>query len=336
MWIISSLSMTIKPFVLVAVLVCGLGAVAQSTPQIHGTLRAGYDWEPSQGMSRFQVRNARLSVEGSLTEALSYKVQTDFCDQGKIKILDAQASYAFAGKFSVTLGQTLVPGIVEGARAPHLLWFSSRSLISKTCGPRRAVGAKLRYNFGPAFAEVGAFNAHPMADHNVWERQMLYAGKLGTLLGNFNLELGAESAYPDSVRITRLDAYAKWTSGRWRAEGEYLYSIYAHDAYKAGHAWFVSANYDLPLHLGDFSLLSFQGRWDGMTDASDGKADAAGLLKTTWERRNRLTLGSTISHIGPKGRCDFKINYEWMFYPWGYVAPSGERSKLIAEICVRF
>lgn len=288
-------------------------------------------------MSRFQVRNARLSVEGSLTEALSYKVQTDFCDQGKIKILDAQASYAFSPKWVVTLGQTLVPGIVEGSRAPHLLWFSSRSLISKSCGPRRAVGAKVRYNFlGSSFAEIGAFNAHPMADHNVWERQMLYAGKLGTRVGDFNLELGGESAYPDSVRITRLDAYVRWAKGRWRAEGEYVYTAYARDAYKDAHAWFISANYDLPVHWGNFSILSFQGRWDGMTDASDGKANAAGALTTTWERRNRLTLGSTISHIGPKGRCDFKINYEWMFYPSGYVVPVGDRSKLIAEVCVRF
>lgn len=328
--------MTIKQFITVLTMACGLCAAAQSTPQIHGTVRAGYDWEPSEGMSRFQVRNARLSVEGGISEALSYKVQTDFCDQGKIKILDAQASYVFADKFSITLGQTLVPGIVEASRAPHLLWFSSRALISKTCGPRRAVGAKVRYIFGPSFAELGVFNAHPMADHNVWESQMLYAGKVGTRVGDFNLEVGAESAFPDSVRITRLDAFIRWAAGRWRAEGEYVFSSYAHDAYKCAHAWFVAANYDLPVHIGDFSVLSFQGRWDGLTDASDGKANSSGHLTTTYERRNRLTFGTTISHIGAKGRADFKINYEWMLYPSGYVAPVGDRSKLIAEICVRF
>lgn len=287
-------------------------------------------------MSRFQVRNARLSVEGGISEALSYKVQTDFCDQGKIKILDAQASYAFSGKFSLTLGQTIVPGIVEAARGPHLLWFSSRALISKICGPRRAVGAKIRYHFGQSFAEAGVFNAHPMADHNVWERQMLYAGKIGTRLSDVEVELGAESAFPDQVRVTRLDAYVRWSAGRWRAEGEYVFSSYAHDAYKSAHAWFLAANYDMPMRLGDFSVLSFQSRWDGMTDASDGTANASGLLTTNFERRNRLTFGTTISHIGAKGRADFKINYEWMMYPSGYAVPVGERSKLIAEICVRF
>lgn len=328
--------MIIRSLIITSALAWGLCAAAQSAPLIHGTVRAGFDWEPSEGLARFQVRNARLSVEGSISEALSYKVQTDFCDQGKIKILDAQVSYSFARKLAMTVGQTLVPGIVEGSRAPHLLWFSSRSLISKSCGPRRAVGVKLRYCLGSSFAEAGAFNAHPMADHNVWERQMLYAAKVGTRLGDFNLELGAESAYPDSVRITRLDAYVRWASGRWRAEGEYVFSAFAHDAYKDSHAWFVSANYDLPLRRGDFSSLSFQGRWDGMTDASDGKANASGMLTTTWQRRNRLTLGATLSHIGEKGRCDFKLNYEWLFYPVGYIASPGDRSKLIAEICVRF
>lgn len=329
--------MTIRHLLLIAALACGLLASAQSTPQIHGTVRAGFDWEPQTGMARFQVRNARLSVEGNISEALSYKVQTDFCDQGKIKILDAQASYAFSSKFNLTLGQTLVPGIVEGSRAPHLLWFSSRSLISKSCGPRRAVGVKFKYSFcGPAYLEASAFNAHPMADHSVWEKQMLYAGKLGAQVGNADISLGAESAFPDSVRIARLDAYALWRAGRWRIEGEYVFSAYAHGAYKDAHAWFVAADYALPVRWGNFSALSFQGRYDGMTDASDGKANDTGRLSTTWIRRNRLTLGATISHIGPKGRCDFKLNYECMLYPSGYEAPVDDRSKLIAEVCVRF
>ena len=61
-----------------------LGAKAQSasasddgevdrTPHIHGTLRSKYEYQTSEGEGRFEVRNARVSVDGKVTPFISYK-----------------------------------------------------------------------------------------------------------------------------------------------------------------------------------------------------------------------------------------------------------------------
>ena len=77
-----------------------LGAKAQSisasdddevdrTPHIHGTLRSKYEYQTSEGEGRFEVRNARVSVDGKVTPFISYKAEIDLCDEGSIKMLDA-------------------------------------------------------------------------------------------------------------------------------------------------------------------------------------------------------------------------------------------------------
>lgn len=42
-------------------------------PEIHGTVRAKYEYEPEISKGRFEVRNARVSVEGKVVPKVSYK-----------------------------------------------------------------------------------------------------------------------------------------------------------------------------------------------------------------------------------------------------------------------
>ena len=46
-------------------------------PQIHGTFRGKYEMETEDGVSRFQVRNARLSVSGNILPVIDYYIQFD-------------------------------------------------------------------------------------------------------------------------------------------------------------------------------------------------------------------------------------------------------------------
>lgn len=46
-------------------------------PQIHGILRGKYEYEPDLDASRFEIRNARLSVDGSLPLRSSYKLEVE-------------------------------------------------------------------------------------------------------------------------------------------------------------------------------------------------------------------------------------------------------------------
>lgn len=58
-------------------------------PTIHGILRGKYEYQPDLDASRFEVRNARLSAEGSLPYRSSYKLEVDLCDESSIKMKDA-------------------------------------------------------------------------------------------------------------------------------------------------------------------------------------------------------------------------------------------------------
>lgn len=47
------------------------------TPSLHGTVRAKWEYQPDDDLNRFEVRNARLSVDGRLTPVISYKAEID-------------------------------------------------------------------------------------------------------------------------------------------------------------------------------------------------------------------------------------------------------------------
>ena len=73
--------------------VIAMSAVAQNKnpfiPEIHGTIRAKYEYEPQIDKGRFEIRNARLSVEGKVIPIVRYKAEIDLSDEGTIKMLDA-------------------------------------------------------------------------------------------------------------------------------------------------------------------------------------------------------------------------------------------------------
>ena len=61
----------------------------QYMPEIHGTIRAKYEYEPQIGSGRFEIRNARMSVEGRVIPVVRCKAEIDLSDEGAIKMLDA-------------------------------------------------------------------------------------------------------------------------------------------------------------------------------------------------------------------------------------------------------
>ena len=60
-------------------------------PVIHGTLRGNYVFQADEKAGRFQVRTARVSIEGKVAPVVAYKAEIDLSDEGKIKMLDAYA-----------------------------------------------------------------------------------------------------------------------------------------------------------------------------------------------------------------------------------------------------
>lgn len=307
-------------------------------PNFHGVVRTRWEMETETGDSRFQVRNARISIDGRIAEPIEYFIQADLCDRGAMKILDAWGRLTIAEGLKVQAGQFRMPFGVDPGRAPANYIFSNRSYLGKEVCNVRAVGAKLMYSFKdvPLSVEAGAFNPTSISDHEKWNGSMAYSGKVTYKWGNVKLNAGVKTLMPDSVRINLVDGNISWSAGRWLVEGEYINKHYANSAHKTSHAYTIFADYRMPVEAGVFNQLSFQGRFDGMTDHSSGKRDTEGRLYTTDPARKRITVGSTLSYIKGAVHADIRLNYEKMFFDHGVKAPQGKGDKIVAELVIRF
>ncbi|WP_303741948.1 porin [uncultured Muribaculum sp.] len=328
---------------IVALFMAGLDAFAADEvdyrPNVHGTIRSRFEVATESGDYRFQVRNARVSIDGMVAPSINYYINTDFCDRGKIKILDVWARMRIMQGLSVQAGQFRMPFGVDPFRGPNSYYFANRSFIGKDVCNVRAVGAKLSYDFSeiPLVVEFGAFNPTTIGDHSGWNKSLAFAGKATYTLGNVKLSTGVQSVIPDSIRANLIDGCVSWSANRWMVEGEYMYKHYTNSSHKPCHAYNFFASYYMPIEAGVFNRLSFQGRFDGMTAHSNGKRNDDGVLITDNPPRNRVTVGATISYYRSKNLfVDLRANYECYFYHHDAVTTPDSGDKAVVELVLRF
>jgi len=308
-------------------------------PEIHGTVRPRFEVDTRSGNSRFQMRNARLSVGGKISRSIDYYFQVDACNQGKFSVLDFWVRIKPVKGLSVQAGQFRMPYGIDPFRSPHTYYFANRSFIGKQICNVRAVGLKLSYDFdkAPLSIEAGIFNPTPISSHQVWNSTFAYAGRAIYSPGNMKFATGFQSIRPDGIRTNLIDACIGWSDSRWIVEGEYMYKHYTHNSHKPCHGYLLFADYRLPIKLGVFNRLSFQSRFDGMTAHSSAERDTDGKLTTDDPARNRITVGSTISYIRTKSMyVDLRANYEKYFYHKDIAVADGMSDKFILELVVRF
>ncbi len=310
------------------------------TPHIHGTVRPRFEWSTTTGDYRFQVRNARVALDGKVASWADYFVQTDLCDQGKMKILDAWARASFGSGVRLQAGQFRMPFGVDPFRAPNNYYFANRSFIGKQVANYRAVGAKISWQVAksPLLLEAGAFNPTAIGDHTGWHNTLAYAARALATPGPWKFSAGVMSIRPAGVRANLYDLTAGWSDGRLTVEGEYMHEHYTHKRHRTTHAYAFFADYRIPVSWGPINRLSFQGRYDGMTNHSSLTPDSDGMLLTDNPARRRITVGSTITywHSGSI-YVDFRIDYEKYMYNHGLKATTSDGGdKLVAEVVLRF
>ena len=313
---------------------------------IHGTIRSKYEYQTSENEGRFEVRNARISVDGNLSPIISYKAEIDLCDEGKIKMLDAYTRLKPMQGLQFTIGQMRVPFTIDAHRSPHQQYFANRSFIAKQVGNVRDVGAALGYSFNagfPIILEAGLFNGSGLTNQkDFWTKSINFSAKAQMLLpGGFNLTLSTQKIKPDHVNVMMYDAGAYWHAKGWHVEAEYLYKHYAHDAFKAVHAFDSFISYDIPSGKGLIRYVTPLLRYDYMSDHSDGtrylngKADKSGTLIVNDSQRSRLTGGVTLSLKKPFV-SDIRFNYEKYFYKDSGIPHTSEKDKFVVEVMTRF
>ena len=317
-----------------------------ATVNIHGTIRSKYEYQTEEGEGRFEVRNARISVDGKLSPAISYKAEIDLCDEGKIKMLDAYTRLKPAQGLQFTIGQMRVPFTIDAHRSPHQQYFANRSFIAKQVGNVRDVGAAIGYTFNPGFPvilEAGVFNGSGLTNQkDYWTKSVNFSAKAQMFMPHgFNLTLSTQKIKPDNVAVMMYDAGMYWQSHGLHIEAEYLYKHYADNAFRAVHAFDSFASYDIPVRKGMIKYVTPLLRYDYMSDHSDGmryldgKADEAGHLTVNDHQRSRLTGGVTLS-LNKPFVSDIRLNYEKYFYRNDGVAHRSERDKIVVEFMTRF
>ena len=339
-----------KNLIVAAVMACAaMSAMAQDvdlTPKIGGTIRSKYEYQTEEGEGRFEVRNARINITGKVTPIVSYKAEIDLCDEGTIKMLDAYTRLKPSKDWQFTIGQMRVPFTIDAHRSPHQQYFANRSFIAKQVGNVRDVGAALGYSFNAGFPivlEAGLFNGSGLTNQkDYWTKSINFSAKAQMFLpGGFNLTLSTQKIKPDHVNVMMYDAGAYWHAKGWHVEAEYLYKHYAHDAFKAVHAFDSFISYDIPSGKGLIRYVTPLLRYDYMSDHSDGtrylngKADKSGTLIVNDSQRSRLTGGVTLSLKKPFV-SDIRFNYEKYFYKDGGIPHTSEKDKFVVEVMTRF
>lgn len=307
--------------------------------EVHGTIRSKYEYQTEEGEGRFEVRNARINVEGKLSDIISYKAEIDLCDEGAIKMLDAYTKLQPVEDLNFTIGQFRVPFTIDAHRSPHKQFFANRSFIAKQVGNVRDVGAALAYTVDagfPIILEAGLFNGSGLTNQkNYWTNEVNYSAKAQFLFPKgFNLTLSAQKIKP-SVAIMMYDAGAYWKNDNWHIEAEYLYKHYADNAFQAVHAFDSFISYSIKTRKGLIQRVTPLLRYDFMTDHSDGKMNDEGKLTINDYKRSRLTGGVTLSLKKPF-ISDIRLNYEKYFYRDGAVALPSEKDKIVVEFMTRF
>lgn len=310
------------------------------TPQINGTIRAKYEYQPETSSGRFEVRNARVSVTGKVAPIVNYKAEIDLSDEGSIKMLDAYARLNPVDKLNFTIGQMRVPFTIDAHRSPHQQYFANRSFIAKQVGNVRDVGATIGWQSPwkiPVTIEGGLFNGSGLtAQKNFWTKSLNYSVKASALFDkSINLTLSCQKIKPGQVDIYMWDAGIYYHSNKWHVEAEYLRKNYANKSFNAVDAIDAFACYDIPMRR-ILSRISILGRYDYMSDHSNGIADDSGELVTDDPARHRVTGGVTLGVGKLPFQMDIRINYEAYFYKKNVTPAISEQDKIVVEFMCRF
>lgn len=313
--------------------------VTITAPDLYGTLRMRSEFSTEEGEARFMVRTARVGLLGKFGSLLEYKAELDLCDRGEVKVTDVWARFALPKGFKVQLGQMRMPFTFGSARAPHVYLFADRPFVDKQfIGPRN-VGLKGIYACSKAgiTVEGGVFNSTANTKHATWQKALSAAAKVLWAHREITLIAGYESLAASAARSSNVDAGITWHHSGLTLEGEYVYRHYNSGRFGDAHAYNFTADYKLPLNRGVFDNISFQGRFDGMTDYSNGSTMGEGIKAAMTEpEHQRLTLGATLAYIKSKYFALIRLNYENYFYGSAAKPSADDNNKLVAEVVIHF
>ena len=307
-------------------------------PKISGTLRAKGEYQTRDKEGRFEVRNARVALDGNVTPIVIYRAEVDLSDEGRIRMLDAYAGVLPVKGLTLRIGQMRVPFSIDAHRSPHKQFFANRSFIAKQVGDVRDVGLCASYTLPktPLTIEGGLFNGSGLTDQkDYWTKNLNFSAKVQWKpVKMLTLQGSVQKISPTGGTVMLYDGGVSFNHAGVFLEAEYLRKHYKNNSYHAVNALNTMAAYTLPLHR-VFDHLRFLTRFDMMDDHSSGVLNDEGVLQTDDAARKRLTAGITLG-FAKRLAAELRLNYEKYFYDKGAAMKTSERDKVVMEMMIHF
>lgn len=307
-------------------------------PQISGTFRGKWEYQTNEGENRFQVRTARVALDGKVIPIVEYRAEIDLSDEGRIRMLDAYAGVLPVKGLALRIGQMRVPFSIDAHRSPHKQYFANRSFIAKQVGDVRDVGLYAGYTLPtvPLTLEGGFFSGSGLTEQkDYWTKGLNFSAKVRyDLPFGLSLQGSMQKVSPDGGHVYLYDGGMTFQKAGWTLEAEYLRKHYTSNTFKDVNAFDAFVCYDLPLRK-VFRKMSFLCRYDCMGNHSDGSLNEDGTLALTDAERQRVTGGITLS-MAKKMNADIRLNYEKYFYDDISLAKTSERDKVVVELVIHF
>jgi len=303
-----------------------------------GVIKTKFETSTGTGEVRFNLRNSRLGVRGDIGEYLSYRVQVEFSNEGKLSPLDFFGTLKPTKNFSFLFGQQHVPFENNYIITPAEMMFANRTFVGKFFTPgTRDIGAVIQYRFRlgnfPIETQTGMFNGGRI---NVpqWTEKPSYA---------LRLIAGAMDGFRSSAKIYKytspqddrffIGADVRYANSKLRVEAEImnrrsnttgldLFGTYIQSAYT-----FALSEKKMFHHLTPAS------RWDAMGyDVWNNNFDV-----------KRLTMGIHFGLTFIPFDSLLRIDYEQYFVRKGLIFPDFDNrdahvadNKVTVELLVRF
>lgn len=326
---------------------CALnGALAANnnnfTPRIEGTIRGKYEYFTEDDAHRFQVRNARFSIRGQVSELTSYKAEIDLSDEGRTRMLDAFVKFNPNKNFAFTIGQQKVAFSTDNLRSPHNQYFANRSFMAKQLTNLRDVGASFEIvnrKTVPFQLTAGAYNGLGLytQDKTMKLDELSYAARLVLFPeSDLSVSLNFNTIHPYTIRMNFYNVGVAYKYDAFRVETEYLYKSYSGNDVlnnKATHGMHIFWAYSLKMNeKAKLKYITPVLRYDYMSnnDRYD-VVNSSNIQLRNFESRGRTTAGVILS-FGELFRNDIRLNYERYYWPDG----SNVDSKFVAEFVVKF
>lgn len=307
-------------------------------PTFNGTLRARYEYMTRQEKGAFKVRNFRLGITGYVAPIMSYNLEADFSDWGKVALVNAFAKVTPVEGLSLSLGQQRMPFTIAAHRQPCEQYFVSRTFLAKHAGIRD-VGFVAGYKIPsiPLTVQASIFNCSGVGEHkNFFTNTYGFTAKLiSPITPHWYVSASTARIKKGDTRSQKWDIGAYFDNGLWHVEGEYLRKNFVHGAFKPVNAYDFFVYRNFPIEKKMIAGVSGALRYDYMGDNSNGSLHDDGKLGIDDFERHRITAGATLSLMS-KFQADIRINYEKYFFNKGVVPGLSDDDRLVLEIIAHF